>query len=136
MELSGDDANRWEQMSNMLEELSTQLSSCRELTENMKDALADTTATLSRAQERISRLSTLAYKEVLRQESATLNAEEETYNASAIVPIEACSSSEHKMVESASRQVKKTTKRKAPSKKNTPKQANLLNDGEEVDVSK
>lgn len=76
MELSGDDANRWEQTSNKLRELEERVASYRETAKVINNALSELLVSLEKTQESISELSKLTYKESLRQVSGMLNADE------------------------------------------------------------
>lgn len=80
MELSGNDANRWEQMSNKIQELEQEIVSYANLANDISVALKELSTNLKEAQGVASSLSNLAYKEVLRQESGTLNATDGDYD--------------------------------------------------------
>lgn len=76
MELTGNDASRWEQMSNSIQALEQKIASYHELIRGMSSSLAELTTSLEETRQTADRLSNLAYKEVLRQESGTINADD------------------------------------------------------------
>lgn len=125
MELSGDDASRWKQTSDKLQELEERVASYREVAKSVNSALSELLVDLEKTKETISELSKLTYKESLRQVSGMLNADE---NYTPTVSIE--SQSQYEI------QKKPAKKPKAKGKKPThvdgkaqpivPRQTNLL----------
>jgi len=77
MELSGSDAERWDQMSNKIQELEQQIASYHELVKGISSTLTELITNLAETQQTANSLSSLAYKEVLRQESGTINADDD-----------------------------------------------------------
>lgn len=77
MELTGNDAERWEQMSNKTQELEQKIASYCKLIKGVGSTLTKLTASLEETRQTADRLSNLAYKEVLRQESGTINADDD-----------------------------------------------------------
>lgn len=77
MELTGNDAERWEQMSNEIQEIEEKIASYYELVKGMGSTLMELATNLGETQQIVNNLSNLAYKEVLRQESGTINADDD-----------------------------------------------------------
>lgn len=77
MELTGNDASRWEQMSNSIQTLEQKIASYHELIKGISSSLAELTTSLEETRQTADGLSNLAYKEVLRQESGTINADDD-----------------------------------------------------------
>ncbi len=77
MELTGNDASRWEQMSNSIQTLEQKIASYHELIKGISSSLAELTTSLEETRQTAYALSNLAYKEVLRQESGTINADDD-----------------------------------------------------------
>ena len=75
MELTGSTADRWEQISNKINELAMGISAKQELVKGISSALEDLNAELDTERQTLEQLANLALKEVLREESGTLNDE-------------------------------------------------------------
>lgn len=125
MELSGDDANRWEQTSNKLREFEERVASYREKAKIINNTLSELLVSLEKTQESISELSKLTYKESLRQVSGMLNADENYTPANLAEP-----QPQHEAQKEPAKRPK--TKYKKPAsvlnkaKPISPKQTNLL----------
>lgn len=75
MELTGSTADRWEQMSNKINEIAMSVSAKQELVKGISSTIEELGAELDADRKVLEKLSNLALKEVLREESGTLNDE-------------------------------------------------------------
>ena len=75
MELKGNTAERWEQVSNKLSELSEGLSGKKKEIDAMITSLKQVEKEIDSTRKTLEKLGAAAYKEVLREESGTLNDE-------------------------------------------------------------
>ena len=75
MELQGNTADRWEQVSTKLAELSKECKEKKKAINNAVALLKQSEKDLAMLQSNIEQLSNITYKEVLREESGTLNDE-------------------------------------------------------------
>jgi len=75
MELTGSTADRWEQISNKINELAMGISAKQELVKGISSTLEDLNTELDTERQTLEQLANLAFKEVLREESGTLNDE-------------------------------------------------------------
>lgn len=75
MELTGSTADRWEQISNRINELATGISAKQELIKGILSTIEDLNTELDVERKALEQLGSLALKEVLREESGTLNDE-------------------------------------------------------------
>ena len=78
MELTGNTADRWEQISNKIGEIATSISAKQELIKGISSTIDELSIELDAERKVLERLSNLALKEVLREESGTLNDEDNT----------------------------------------------------------
>lgn len=86
MELTGTTADRWEQVSNKIAELAQDI-------EKKKKTISDAITSLKQVEKKfgslqleLEQLSSIAYKEVLREESGTLNDEMPVFEEATVVP--------------------------------------------------
>lgn len=75
MELTGNAADRWEQIGNKINELTMSISTKQELVKGISSTIEELDAELDADRKVLEKLSNLALKEVLREESGTLNDE-------------------------------------------------------------
>lgn len=75
MELTGNAADRWEQIGNKINELTMSISAKQELIKRISSTIGELDAELDADRKVLEKLSNLALKEVLREESGTLNDE-------------------------------------------------------------
>lgn len=75
MELTGNTADRWEQTSNKIAEIALDVASKQELIKSIVSTLNELIVDLDTERDMLEKLGNLAYKEVLREESGTLNDE-------------------------------------------------------------
>lgn len=75
MELKGNAADRWQQVSDKLAEIAANIAAKQELVKDISSTLEELGAELKNEQKLLDKLSNLALKEVLREESGTLNDE-------------------------------------------------------------
>ena len=75
MELTGNAADRWEQIGNKINELTMSILAKQELIKGISSTIEDLDAELDADRRMLEKLSNLALKEVLREESGTLNDE-------------------------------------------------------------
>lgn len=75
MELTGNAADRWEQISKKLNELAMSISAKQELIKGISSTIEDLDEELDTDRKLLEKLGNLANKEVLREESGTLNDE-------------------------------------------------------------
>lgn len=75
MELTGNTADRWEQISNKMAEIASSIAEKQELIKGISSTLNDLNSDLDAEHDMLEKLGNLAYKEVLREESGTLNDE-------------------------------------------------------------
>lgn len=75
MELTGNTADRWEQISNKMAEIASHIAEKQELIKSISSTLDDLNLELNTERDTLEKLGNLAYKEVLREESGTLNDE-------------------------------------------------------------
>ena len=75
MELQGNTADRWEQVSTKLAELSEEYKEKKKTINGIVSSLKQVEKDLATLQSNIEELSNITYKEVLREESGTLNDE-------------------------------------------------------------
>ena len=80
MELTGSTADRWEQISNRINELATGISTKQELIKGILSTIEDLNTELDAERKALGQLGNLALKEVLREESGTLNDEMPVFN--------------------------------------------------------
>lgn len=80
MELTGSTADRWEQISNRINELATGISTKQELIKGILSTIEDLNTELDAERKALEQLGNLALKEVLREESGTLNDEMPVFN--------------------------------------------------------
>lgn len=73
MELTGNSASRWEQVSNKIGDIAFETDKQREQLEKLITELADLTERIRHNQEALTKLSGVVYKEVFREESKMLN---------------------------------------------------------------
>lgn len=85
MELKGNSADRWEQFSNKLGELAASVATKKEMITAISSTLDDMMKQLETEQSELEQLGNLAYKEVLREESGTLN-DDEDYSQPVFTP--------------------------------------------------
>lgn len=78
MELTGNTADRWEQISNIIGEIATSISAKQELIKGISSTIDELSIELGAERKVLEQLSNLALKEVLREESGTLNDEDNT----------------------------------------------------------
>lgn len=76
MELTGNTADRWEQISNKIGEIATSISAKQELIKGISSTIDELSIELDAERKVLEQLSNLALKEVLREESGTLNDED------------------------------------------------------------
>ena len=77
MELTGNTAARWEQISNKIGKIATSISAKQELIKGISSTIDELGAELDAERKALEQLSNLALKEVLREESGTLNDEDD-----------------------------------------------------------
>lgn len=75
MELTGNAADRWQQISDKLKELALNISQKQEMVEAISSTLDDLKKDLDTDKKALEEVSNVALKEVLREESGTLNDE-------------------------------------------------------------
>lgn len=75
MELTGNAADRWQQISDKLGELALNISQKQEMVEAISSTLDDLKKDLNTDKKALEEVSNVALKEVLREESGTLNDE-------------------------------------------------------------
>ena len=75
MELTGSAADRWEQICNKINKLTMSISAKQELIRGISSTIEELDAELDADRKVLEKLSNLALKEVLREESGTLNDE-------------------------------------------------------------
>lgn len=75
MELQGNSADRWQQISDKLAELSSDIVAEQKAVNSVRSILDELGSSLNDRQQLLEKMSNLAYKEVLREESGTLNDE-------------------------------------------------------------
>lgn len=75
MELTGNTADRWEQISKHISELSSEIEKNQAIAKDAISTMKQIGKNLTNLQSKVDELSTLAYKEVLREESGTINDE-------------------------------------------------------------
>lgn len=73
MELTGNSANRWEQVSNKIGDIAFETDKQREQLEKLITELVDLAGRIRFNQETLTKLSGVVYKEVFREESKMLN---------------------------------------------------------------
>ncbi len=73
MELTGNSANRWEQVSNKIGDIALETDKQREQLEKLIAELVDLAGHIRFNQETLTKLSGVVYKEVFREESKMLN---------------------------------------------------------------
>ena len=124
MELTGNTADRWEQVSNKIAEIASNIASKQELIKSISSTLDELTTDLDAERDALEKLGNLAYKEVLREESGTLNDETPAISE----PEQATPTQEEK-------QAKSSTKKSAKKSTEAPKQSELplLKDTETTD---
>lgn len=124
MELTGNTADRWEQVSNKIAEIASNIASKQELIKSISSTLDELTTDLDTERDALEKLGNLAYKEVLREESGTLNDETPAIPE----PEQTTPTTEEK-------QAKSSTKKSAKKSAETPKQSELplLKDTETTD---
>lgn len=89
MELAGNSANRWEQVSNKIGDIAFETDKQREQLEKLITELVDLAGRIRFNQEALTKLSGVAYKEVFREESKMLNDDSsESVAATAELPTE------------------------------------------------
>ncbi len=114
MELTGNTADRWEQISNKIGEIAASISAKQELIKGVSSTIDELGAELAAERKALELLSNLALKEVLREESGTLNDEDDAVAE----PL--------KMTDNSQSPVKEPTKKASKKDVATQKQAETL----------
>lgn len=107
MELTGSTADRWEQICNKINKLTMSISAKQELIRGISSTIEELDAELDADRKVLEKLSNLALKEVLREESGTLNDEPPVIPE----PIQSDHTSEKQPEERAETPARKSTKK-------------------------
>lgn len=127
MELTGNNANRWEQISKKIGDLAFETDKQRDQLEKLTAELADLTDHIRLNQETLTKLSGVAFKEVLREGSMMLNDESPVITPQSINEDHTKSESHEALAETQQhKERKKTSKTQAGNKKKAPNQQRLL----------
>lgn len=133
MELKGNAADRWQQVSDKLAEIAVDIAAKQELVKDISSTLEELGAELKNEQKLLDKLSNLALKEVLREESGTLNDEPPVVSE----PVQADPVPKKQIKEHTETSTKETSKKSSEIQKQ-PETLPLLSDADspEVDQSK
>ena len=132
MELTGSTADRWEQMGNKINDLAIDVSAKQELIKGVSSTLEDLNGELDAVRKTLEQLRNLADKEVLREESGTLNDEAPVFD-----DVQNPEEKEDEKVEAASNFEKPLKEKKKNNRSNTKasekpiEQAELFHSSEE-----
>lgn len=131
MELTGSTADRWEQMSNKINEIALSISAKQELIKGISSTIEDLNAELDAEHEILEQLSNLALKEVLREESGTLNDEAPVFEDAQNPEKKTEKLKDTSDSKKFSEEQKKTDKNNTKSPEKPAKQTELFHDPEE-----
>lgn len=136
MELTGNSANRWEQVSNKIGDIAFETDKQKEQLEKLITELVDLAERIRRNQETLTKLSGVVYKEVFREESKMLNDDSDDSTITSANPSAApaaTTSEDVKLEQDNPLTAKKRSNQKAITKSRVRKTAQKL---EQLDIVK